>query len=354
MNPVIIGNAALYLGDCLEILPSIEEVNAVVVDPPYMGVLDDAWDNQWKDTEHFCSWLSEHVTAWKRVLRFNGSLWCFAYPRMAARVETTITLFFNVLNHIVWNKTNGGTASRANKDSLRSFIPLSERIIFAEHFGADSSAKGVSGYGRKLDELRGFVFEPIRAYLDNEWKRAGLTRSQADSACGVTAMASRHYFSPAQWCMPTAEHYASMQRYANQNSGEYLRRDYEDLRRPFFASANSLYSDVWQFNTSSGEGTYHPAQKPLLLMQHIINSSTRQTDTVLDPFMGSGSTGVACVTSGRKFIGIEIDPDYFAIACARIENAQRQTRMEFDEVASPCPESSIKRGPRPPLEKCTQ
>lgn len=46
--------------------------------------------------------------------------------------------------------------------------------------------------------------------------------------------------------------------------------------------------------------------------------------TVLDPHMGSGSTGVACVTSGRKFIGIEIDPDYFEIACRRIEQAQRQ------------------------------
>lgn len=49
--------------------------------------------------------------------------------------------------------------------------------------------------------------------------------------------------------------------------------------------------------------------------------------------MGSGTTGVACVTSGRKFIGIEIDPEYFEIACQRIEAAQRQTRMEFDALA---------------------
>ena len=52
--------------------------------------------------------------------------------------------------------------------------------------------------------------------------------------------------------------------------------------------------------------------------------------TVLDPYMGSGSTGVACMTTGRKFIGIEIDPDYFEIACRRIEAAQRQTRLELD------------------------
>ena len=49
--------------------------------------------------------------------------------------------------------------------------------------------------------------------------------------------------------------------------------------------------------------------------------------------MGSGTTGVACVTSGRKFIGIEIDPDYFAIACRRIEAAQQQGRLEFEAAA---------------------
>ena len=53
--------------------------------------------------------------------------------------------------------------------------------------------------------------------------------------------------------------------------------------------------------------------------------------TVLDPYMGSGATGVACVTSGRKFIGIEIDSEYFEAACRRIEAAQRQQQMEFAE-----------------------
>jgi adenine-specific DNA-methyltransferase len=104
-NPVLIGSATLYLGDCLEILPTLKEVNAIVADPPYMGVLDNEWDNQWKDSTHFCSWLSENIEVWQRVLRFNGSLWCFAYPRMAAFVETTIAKSFNVLNHIVWNET---------------------------------------------------------------------------------------------------------------------------------------------------------------------------------------------------------------------------------------------------------
>jgi DNA modification methylase len=57
-------------------------------------------------------------------------------------------------------------------------------------------------------------------------------------------------------------------------------------------------------------------------------------ETVLDPFMGSGTTGVACVKTGRNFIGIEIDPTYFAIAEKRIADAQLQMPL-FDEVSSP-------------------
>lgn len=70
----------------------------------------------------------------------------------------------------------------------------------------------------------------------------------------------------------------------------------------------------------------HPTQKPVPLLEWCIQLCPK-ADTVLDPFMGSGTTGVACAKLGRKFIGIEIHEPYFAIACERIENAQRQVRM---------------------------
>lgn len=68
----------------------------------------------------------------------------------------------------------------------------------------------------------------------------------------------------------------------------------------------------------------HPTQKPLVLMKRLILDYTQPGATVLDPFMGSGTTGVACVQTGRNFIGIEIDPGYHAIAQKRIEQAQMQ------------------------------
>jgi site-specific DNA-methyltransferase (adenine-specific) len=65
----------------------------------------------------------------------------------------------------------------------------------------------------------------------------------------------------------------------------------------------------------------HPCEKPLQMMEWIVNRASLEGDSVLDPFMGSGTTGIACVKSGRRFIGIEKEPRYFDIACRRIEEA---------------------------------
>lgn len=71
----------------------------------------------------------------------------------------------------------------------------------------------------------------------------------------------------------------------------------------------------------------HPTQKPVELMLFCINYLPDDVGTILDPFMGSGTTGVACVQTGRNFIGIEIDPTYFAIAQERIRVAQMQPNL---------------------------
>ena len=76
-----------------------------------------------------------------------------------------------------------------------------------------------------------------------------------------------------------------------------------------------------------GKEHYHPTQKPVALMEWLLQEYTQKGDIVLDPFMGSGTTGVACVRTGRKFIGIEIDPTYYAIAQRRIAEAQAQPRL---------------------------
>jgi len=73
--------------------------------------------------------------------------------------------------------------------------------------------------------------------------------------------------------------------------------------------------------------TDHPTEKPASLMQYYIENSTQKGDIVLDPFMGVGSTGIACMKSDRKFIGIEINKEWFDIACARIEEEHKQAGL---------------------------
>lgn len=78
---------------------------------------------------------------------------------------------------------------------------------------------------------------------------------------------------------------------------------------------------IQRFNTDKRKGSFHPTQKPVALLEYLIKTYTNEGDVVLDNCMGSGSTGVACVNTGRDFIGIELDENYFNIAKNRIEQA---------------------------------
>lgn len=92
-------------------------------------------------------------------------------------------------------------------------------------------------------------------------------------------------------------------------------------------------SNLWRIaRPAAGD---HPTPKPVELMQRIMLHSTDINGFVIDPFMGSGTTGVACAQLGRKFTGIEIEPRYFEIACRRIEQAQAQGRLFEDPPAKP-------------------
>jgi site-specific DNA-methyltransferase (adenine-specific) len=92
-------------------------------------------------------------------------------------------------------------------------------------------------------------------------------------------------------------------------------------RRPNATFNEHCKKALWQ--APSGRSKLHPTQKPVSLMERLILASTNEGDTVLDNCMGSGTTGVASVNTGRKFIGIERDPTYFAIATNRIAEAAR-------------------------------
>jgi len=326
-------------GDCLEVLRGMPDcsVDLICTDPPYFGVKGGGskgrfewWDRQWDKPAKFLEWLDSIAAEWARILKPNGSLYCFASPRMAARVEVMLGERFNVVNRITWQKPPFATkAEMFRKEDLRGFFPASESIIFCEHYGADNIAKGEAGYQAKCDELRGFVFEPLRAYLDGERQRAGLTPDEVNLICGFRekgGMAGRHWFNASQFAMPTKTSYEKVQSTCPgyfRREYEDLRREYEDLRRPFSVTADVPYTDVWTFPTVSHYPGKHPCEKPSAMLEHIISASSRPDAVVLDCFAGSGSTLVSAKKLGREFIGIEIDPHWCDIARGRVGQTQR-------------------------------
>lgn len=115
------------------------------------------------------------------------------------------------------------------------------------------------------------------------------------------------------------------------------------LRQGLGSRPNSFYSAHPGMHVTGENKTDHPCPKPIVWMEWLVNrASPFAGETILDPFMGSGTTLVACQRLGRMGTGIEIDPDYFAIACKRVDEATRQSDMFISPPApKPVQESLI-------------
>jgi site-specific DNA-methyltransferase (adenine-specific) len=304
--------------DCRELLGEIADssIDLIVTDPPYFKVKGDDWDWQWDKPADFLAWMGTLCDEWQRVLKPNGSLYVFASPRMAWGVEGEVRKRFNVCNSITWRKD--GRSRQQCKEEQRMWWPDSERIIFAEHFGADNIAKGEAGYGAKCDELRGFVFEPIMRYIVSEFENAQLSRREVDTHF-KTANVSQYWLQPRGFIIPTADKWDGLRTIRP----EHFRREYEDLRRPFNVTADVPYTDVWDFPTVGAYEGKHPCEKPLAMMEHIVAASSKPGALVLDCFAGSGVVGEAARNCGRRAILCEIDAGW----CENIKNMLRQGRL---------------------------
>tara|TARA_R110000868_G_scaffold364277_1_gene627142 strand:- start:496 stop:1572 length:1077 start_codon:yes stop_codon:yes gene_type:complete len=339
---IVIGDATLYLGDCMDILPTLGKVDAVITDPPYHGVKQDKWDNQWKTDTEFLVWASSVCLALHGIASHNASFYWFASPQMAGRLEVVISERFRVLNNIVWDKSGGRkgvSGTGIDVTALRGFWSANtERVIFAERYGGDSVASGMAGYEQSCVAAKRSVFGD---YLREEFSKAGAVNRQI--AALFPSKTGRMTGCVSNWIfglnVPTLEQYNAIRVHLNAGGKKYLKREYEDLkreyedlkreyenlRRPFYLSSDDQWGDVWRFDIE--RGAVHPTQKPLDLMRHIVKVSSRPESVTLDPFMGSGTTGVAAIELGRKFIGIERESKYFDIACKRIKQAVAQGQL---------------------------
>jgi DNA modification methylase len=242
VSPVVIGNATLYLGDCLDILPTLPKVDAVITDPPYgEHVHSKPWQSKMLTDAGDRRASSEHAG-----IDFDSLT-----PETAATVAA-------------WCAANCGRWA----------------LMFCDIEGIHLWRDVVTGAG--LDYVRTCIWDKVDSSPQFTGDRP---------ASAAEAIVCAHRPGKKRW------------------SG--------GGRRNVFSYA---------VNAERG-GKPHPTTKPQALMAALVGLFSERGETVLDPFMGSGSTGAACATSGRAFIGIEREPRYFDIACRRIEDAQRQAPL---------------------------
>lgn len=233
----IIGNATLYLGDCLSILPTLGAVDHVITDPPYESIMHEA-----------------KRAAAGRKFRTDG------------RAEIKGLDFASI-------------------DAIRDDVARAMAVV-CRGWGLIFCAP--EGVGRWADAINATSARYKRACVWVKPDSAPQFNGQGP------AMGAENFI--AAWCGAGHAHW---------NAG----------------GKRGVYTHATNAGDRHG---LHPTEKPWRLMAELLGDFTGPGDLVCDPFMGTGSTGVACARLGRRFIGIEISEAYFDAACRRIEQAQRQ------------------------------
>ena len=300
--------------DALELLQSLDDksVDLILTDPPYYKLLKVSWDNQWKTKDEYLNWLETIVKECQRVLKDNGSFYMFASPEMSWHVEGVVRKYFNVLNHIRWNKPENPIVNRLDKTTLRHYGSNSEEIIFAEQFVASNE------FNHSKDGIKGKVFEPIRKNLEDARIKANITKKETNYICSVKNTASRHYFDKSQWCLPIEEHYNKLKQHMDLKPYEEIKREYEELkqeyatlRRSFNLTSDKIWNDTWYFKPTPSRKGRHPCEKPDDLISHIIDVSSNEGDLVVDVFCGSCVVPKCCEKMNRRCIAGDVDDTYF-------------------------------------------
>ena len=285
-------------------------VSLILTDPPYHSTKKDNifGDTLFGSDKEFLDWMTCYVGEWKRVLKPNGSILCFCASEMAARIEVA---FLRVVQRAVSDRLD--EAERAGlrrveaedeKEALRQWYAHSERVIFAEPAAHGNLHR--SYFGSLLKEAR---------------RLSGLTMKQLTELTGDYGKVN-HGGAVSNWeagrNTPSREQYFKI---CDALLGTGLVADmppYEDAIRPFVMDGSKEFTDVWTFPSVRPYRGKHPAEKPLAMLEQVIEATTFPGDIVLDCFAGSGSTAAA-LRLGRRAVAIEIEPQWINYIASRLE-----------------------------------
>ena len=314
----------LLHGDCLELMKDIpnKSVDLILTDPPY-----NIGKAKWDKIPNYIEWCGKWFIECQRVLNDNWSFYwrqndMVQIAQLMEWLRNNSEFVFN--SFIVWDKGDfraKGWKNPSDDNNLRSWFNTCEYCLF--YTFQDETG---------LEQILPACFEPYLDYMTSEKNALGMNIKSVNDLTGYASIAS-HWFWQEPQRRQSQPRFIAEQAYRKlQSTGrwkkpyESLRQEYESLR--YTHNLGTDHNNVWR-SREHNNGKQHPTQKPNDLMERIIKTSSKQGDTVLDLFMGSGSTGVACVNTNRNFIGIELDADYYDGACKRIELARKQMRLDF-------------------------
>ncbi|MGK7955401.1 MAG: site-specific DNA-methyltransferase [Crocosphaera sp.] len=285
-------------GDCLEILQELpnKSIDLIILDPPYWKVVQQKWDYEWPTEEDYQKWCLQWLPEIARVIKLSGSLYLFGYLRnLFYLYEPIINLGFNFRQQIIIDKGMKAIGGRATKN-YKMFPNVTESLLF-------------------------FIYNSrpfIKQFLKQRQKELGLTALEINTRLGVKSngggMWSLYTGNNILAQVPTKEMWEKLQDVLDFNY------PYEDISATF--NIEMGVTDVWNDINFYEEKRLHPTQKPVKLIERIIRASSHENMIVLDPFMGSGSTVIACLNLNRHYIGIEKEQKYIDKIKIRISNSK--------------------------------
>ena len=299
----------LLHGDCLievEQIPS-GSVDLILTDLPY-GTMNGFNGIDWD----FAIEPKEVYAIANRILRKNGKMVLFSQEPYTSKLINNAIPNVPFSYRMIWEKDNFANALLVNKAPVSYYEDI---LVFSKLGGLENSGVNVN--------------HPLKEVFNEALERSGKTKRFFIDLAGSSAS---HYFTDGiQFRVPTESKFDLIKDYIDIGYSydelkamdlEYKRYETEKHYDNYPSTFNLWEGNKYKSNIlryKKDYDGYHPTQKPVLLLEDLIKTYSNEGDTVVDLTMGSGSTGVACKNTGRNFIGIELNDEYFGIAKERIE-----------------------------------
>lgn len=287
--------------DCIELLDQLpdESINSIITDPPYMGVVNEGWDNQWKSIDEYLDWCELWISKSRRVLKRSGTFFIYGWSYQLSRLIPIFEKYgFKFKQDIVIWKGLKSAAGRTSS-KLKMFPTTTEHL----HFYYVDSKNYIRDILNEKKNQTNISTKEINEYLGKATNGGGTWSSIA----GLRQMTLSE---------PTREDWEKLSTLFGGLP------DYDDVVYKFNlpTGVTDVFDDIDFYNKSDKSVKIHPTQKPLKLVERIITCATNESDIVLDLFGGSGSTAIGCINTNRNYIISEYDVEYFNKSIEWIHN----------------------------------